>query len=77
MNEYRKWAVLLSGERAAFLKSVAGLEFPFAYRPGQRDMVAAVYRSIVRKKNLFVQAATGVGKTMSTVFPAIRAMGEG
>ncbi len=77
LNEYRKWAVLLSGERAAFLRSVSGLEFPFAYRPGQRDMVAAVYRSIVRKKNLFVQAATGVGKTMSTVFPAIRAMGEG
>ena len=54
-----------------------GLEFPFPYRPGQREMVSAVYRSILRRKQLFVQAPTGVGKTMSTVFPAVRACGEG
>ena len=36
-----------------------------------------VYRTILRKKKLFIQAPTGVGKTMATVFPAVRAMGEG
>ena len=49
------------------------LEFPFPYRKGQRELVSGVYRTILRKKELFVQAPTGIGKTMSTVFPAIRA----
>ena len=53
------------------------LEFPFPYRKGQRELVSGVYRTILRKKELFVQAPTGIGKTMSTVFPAIRAIGEG
>ena len=54
-----------------------GLEFPFPYREGQRDVVSGVYRTILRKMQLFVQAPTGVGKTMSTIFPAVRSMGEG
>ena len=57
--------------------SMQHLEFPFPYRKGQRELVSGVYRTILRKKELFVQAPTGIGKTMSTVFPAIRAIGEG
>ena len=57
--------------------SIRQIEFPFPYREGQRDLVASVYRTILRKKKLFIQAPTGVGKTMATVFPAVRAMGEG
>ena len=57
--------------------SMQHLEFPFLYRKGQRELVSGVYRTILRKKELFVQAPTGIGKTMSTVFPAIRAIGEG
>lgn len=49
----------------------------FPYREGQRDLVASVYRTILRKKKLFIQAPTGVGKTMATVFPAVRAVGKG
>ena len=45
--------------------------------PGQRDVAAAVYRTILRRKKLFIQAPTGVGKTISTVFPAVKAVGEG
>ena len=51
--------------------SMQHLEFPFPYRKGQRELVSGVYRTILRKKELFVQAPTGIGKTMSTVFPAI------
>ena len=40
-------------------------------------MAAGVYRTIARKKNLFIQAPTGVGKTISTLYPAIKAVGEG
>ena len=57
--------------------SIRQIEFPFPYREGQRDLVVSVYRTILRKKKLFIQAPTGVGKTMATVFPAVRAVGEG
>ena len=53
------------------------LEFPFSYRKGQREMVTGVYHAVSSKKQIFVQAPTGVGKTMSSVFPAVRAVGEG
>ena len=56
--------------------SMIGLEFPFPYREGQRELVHGVYRTILREKQLFIQAPTGTGKTISTLFPAIRAVGE-
>ena len=77
LDQYRNWAEAQWQWEQKRDASMKGLEFPFPYRPGQRDLVAAVYRSILRRKQLFVQAPTGVGKTMSTVFPAVRACGEG
>lgn len=77
MERYRKWTDYSMKWRKARNSSMEGLEFPFPYRAGQRDLVSGVYRTIVRKKQLFIQAPTGVGKTMSTVFPAVRAVGEG
>lgn len=77
LDVYHKWAdyqVRWQGMRDA---SMQGLEFPFPYRPGQRDIVRGVYHAIASKKQLFVQAPTGVGKTMSALFPAVRAIGEG
>ena len=53
------------------------LEFPFAYRKGQRKMVSGIYHAISKKEQIFIQAPTGVGKTMSAVFPAVRAIGQG
>lgn len=58
-------------------QSIKDLPFPFAYRPGQRQLAADVYRTIIRRKQIFVEAPTGVGKTMSVVYPAVRAIGEG
>jgi DNA excision repair protein ERCC-2 len=58
-------------------RSMEGLEYPFPYRSGQKELVADIYRTILRKKQLFVQAPTGIGKTMSAIFPAVRALGEG
>ncbi|MDO4620438.1 MAG: ATP-dependent DNA helicase [Lachnospiraceae bacterium] len=58
-------------------RSMQDLNFPFPYREGQRKLTAAVYRSIEAGEELFLMAPTGVGKTMSCVFPAVRAMGQG
>ncbi len=58
--------------------SIQALEFPFQdYRPGQRDMAVAVYKAISRGERLFVEAPTGIGKTISVLFPAIKALATG
>ena len=57
--------------------SISGLEFPFTYRAGQRKLVSDVYRVIRMEKNLFIQAPTGTGKTLSVLYPSIQAMGTG
>ena len=54
------------------------LTFPFSsYRKGQRQFAVAVYKTILDKQNLFAQAPTGIGKTISTIFPSLKAIGEG
>ena len=77
MKEYEKWAGFQAQWRKICKASIQPLEFPFAYREGQKDLAAGVYRTIARKKRLFIQAPTGVGKTISAVFPAVKAIGEG
>lgn len=76
IGEYAKWAVWQikwNEERNATIKAV---DFPFEYRNGQKDLVTGVYKTILRKKKIYIEAPTGVGKTISTVFPTVKAMGE-
>ena len=77
VEAYSKWARYIIEHRRLRNESLKKLEFPFPYRQGQRDVVVNVYRSVTRGDTLFVQAPTGIGKTLSTVFPAFRAVGEG
>lgn len=77
IGKYEKWARFEIEWKKVRNASIHETEFPFSYRAGQRDMAAAVYRTILRKKKLFIQASTGVGKTISTVFPSVKALGEG
>lgn len=77
IREYAKWAVWERRWKKLRNASAKELQFPFSYREGQRDFTAGVYRSILREKKLFAMAPTGVGKTISTVFPAVKAVGEG
>ena len=77
VTQYEKWAKFEIEWRNVRNDSIRQIEFPFPYREGQRDLVVSVYRTILRKKKLFIQAPTGVGKTLSTVFPSLKAMGEG
>ena len=76
IRQYKKWAKFQIEWRKARNASIKGIEFPFPYRKGQRELAVSVYRTILRQKKLFIQAPTGVGKTISTVFPAVKAVGE-
>ncbi|MGM0883501.1 MAG: ATP-dependent DNA helicase [Bacillota bacterium] len=59
-------------------ESIQTLDFPFeAYRSGQRKLAGAVYKSIEEGVRLFAKAPTGIGKTISTTYPSIKAMGAG
>ena len=75
--QYEKWARFQIEWRQTRDATIKEAEFPYPYREGQRELVTSVYRTILRKKKLFIQATTGVGKTMTTIFPAVKAVGEG
>lgn len=77
INEYAKWAVWQMKWIAKRDEKISKLDFPFTYREGQKDLVVGVYKTILRKKKLFIEAPTGVGKTISTVFPSVKALGTG
>ncbi len=77
LEEYKKWARFEREWKKTRRESIHRTLFPFSYREGQKDLAAGVYRTIARGKILFIQAPTGVGKTISTVFPAVKAVGEG
>ena len=77
IGNYEKWARFQIEWEKKRNQSIQSVEFPFAYRKGQKEVAVAVYRTILRKKKLFLQAPTGVGKTMSTLYPSVKAVGEG
>lgn len=78
MDQYLVWASLTRDWVERRDSSIKALTFPFeTYRRGQRALAVSVYKTIAENKKLFVQAPTGIGKTISTLFPAIKAMAEG
>ncbi|MCR5602181.1 MAG: ATP-dependent DNA helicase [Lachnospiraceae bacterium] len=77
IEQYKRWARFEFEFKQIRNGSIHGVEFPFEYREGQKELVSQVYRTIYHGRKLFLQASTGTGKTVSTVFPAVKAMGEG
>jgi DNA excision repair protein ERCC-2 len=78
IKKYNPYANLLQRHVKGRDDSSRMLSFPFnTYRKGQRKLAGAVYKTVSDKKSLFVKAPTGIGKTMSTLFPAVKAIGEG
>ena len=76
MQSYRKWADYEVDWRERRQRSIRTLAFPYEYREGQKELVTYVYRTLYHKRKLFIEAPTGVGKTLSTVFPSVKAVGE-
>jgi DNA excision repair protein ERCC-2 len=77
LDDYLHFQQILFTQRSNRQASISELSFPFStYRHGQRDLVKAVYKTITEQKRLFAKASTGIGKTMSTIFPTVKAVGE-
>lgn len=76
LYSYRKWADFQVEWQRLRQQSIRGMVFPFEYRKGQKELVTYVYQTIYHRRKLFIEAPTGVGKTISTLFPAVKAMGE-
>lgn len=78
LAHYLKWANLSKDIKHASEVTLKELQFPFSkYRKGQRTFSIAVYKTILDKDILYAQAPTGIGKTISTLFPSLKAIGEG
>ena len=74
---YADWHRQRQAHKLALVDSARQLDFPYPdYRAGQRDMAVSIYRSVRDGKFLTVEAPTGIGKTVSSLYPAIKAVGE-
>lgn len=76
MEQYQKWADFEFEWKRKRQASIKQMSFPFIYRDGQKQLAAYVYQTIYHGRKLFIEAPTGVGKTISTIFPALKAVGE-
>ncbi len=77
IRQYLSWYKLIQKQHQQTLASATALEFPHAsFRQQQRAFAAHVYRSIQQQSQLMVEAPTGSGKTISTLFPSVKAIGE-
>lgn len=78
IEEYKKWIDLETNYIENRNNSIENMDFPYDnYRQGQRELAVYVYKSIIEGKKCLAQAPTGTGKTISTLFPTIKAMGQG
>ena len=77
-SEYMGWMVRHARWCEKRNESIEAMSFPHDnYRAGQRDMAVQVYRTIRDKGKLYIEAPTGIGKTIGVLFPALKSMGEG
>lgn len=77
IEKYYFWCELSMKMTEERNSSIKGFDFPFgSFRKGQRELSAAVYKTIRSGRKLFAQAPTGTGKTVSTLFPAIKILPE-
>lgn len=78
VENYLQWAKSLQVWKKNRDISIRNMQFPYpSYRDGQRELVIAAYKTIEQGKKLFVKAPTGIGKTMATLFPALKALSNG
>jgi Rad3-related DNA helicase len=78
ISYYKRYVLIEIKHKEIRNKTIKNMKFPFEqYRIGQLDFAKACYGTIKEGKKIFLQAPTGIGKTISTLFPSIKALGEG
>jgi len=74
-TRFLAWARQEVAHRQARDAALAALGFPHEeFRPGQRELAEAAYRAAARGRILMAQAPTGIGKTVGTLFPVLKAL---
>ncbi len=76
LESYKPWADFKTDWANTRKESIQRMEFPYPYRQGQRNVLKDVYLTILHEKKLFLEAPTGSGKTIGTIFPTVKAIGE-
>lgn len=75
IDAYIKWQSILLAHEGERLSSIEGLTFPFeTYRFNQRHMMAVIYRNIISKDIAYIEAPTGLGKTVAALFSSLKAI---
>ncbi|MGI6020769.1 MAG: ATP-dependent DNA helicase [Lachnospiraceae bacterium] len=77
MDDLRKWIEFKIEWIERRNSSISAITFPYEYRAGQKNLIKSVYLTIKNNKKIFVEAATGIGKTLAVLYPTLKAMGEG
>jgi DNA excision repair protein ERCC-2 len=77
VEKYIKWEDKIRLHEETRQKSIIGLEFPFPeYRLNQREMMAYIYRNILNQGKLYLEAPTGIGKTIASLFAGLKAINK-
>ncbi|WOD29711.1 helicase C-terminal domain-containing protein [Alloalcanivorax xenomutans] len=73
-ERFLQWADRELAHRQARDQALTALAFPHArFRSGQRELAESVYQSACTGRPLLAQAPTGIGKTLGTLFPLLKA----
>lgn len=77
MEKFITWQEKIIEHENSRQKSIVGLEFPFPeYRLNQREMMAYIYRNILNNGKLYLEAPTGIGKTIASLFAGLKAINK-
>lgn len=78
LSKVERYAKICVAKEEGGRDTITAMKFPFSHRrPGQKELIEEVYRAIHDERRLFVQAPTGIGKTMSVLYPSVKAIGAG
>lgn len=77
LDKLVRWLDLVETHKNVRNTTISDMEFPFEYRKGQKEMAFYVYKAIEENRHLYVQAPTGIGKTMAAIYPTVKSFVQG
>jgi len=75
LKRYLNFQKIIDDFQCVKLSSIAELTFPYNnYRKGQKELIKCVSNVIENRKQLFISAPTGIGKSLGTIYPAVKSL---